>query len=153
MSVFQPTRDETRAFFFETWRKHRAGDLLEPLEALAAEIVAAHPEYHAVLADPERYRDRDWTPEGGEANPFLHLGMHLAIAEQVSIDQPPGIRSRYETLCARLGAPMPAQHAIMECLAEMIWQSQRHGLPFDSARYLECIDRRVPRRWRRRFSA
>jgi hypothetical protein len=154
MSVFQPTRDETRAFFFETRRKQRAGEPLAPIEAMAADIVAEHPEYHVVLDDPERYRDRVWTPEAGEANPFLHLGLHLAIAEQVSIDQPPGIRLRYETLCARLGAPMPAQHALIECLAEMIWEVQRYGQPFNVARYLECIDRRMPRRWRRRgFSA
>jgi hypothetical protein len=102
-------------------------------------VVIEHPEYQAMLADRDRYLDRDWKPEGGETNPFLHLMMHVAIEEQVSIDQPPGIRAAIEALAVRLGSMHDARHEVMECLAEMIWQSQRHGAGFDNAAYLGCI--------------
>ena len=91
--MFNPSRDQARQFLFDLWDKHRAGAALTPLESMALAIVLEHPEYHAHLADRERYLERDWKPEGGETNPFLHLQMHLAIEEQFSIDQPPGIRA------------------------------------------------------------
>jgi hypothetical protein len=107
------------------------------------EIIVRHPEYHPLLGQPDRYRDRDWPPELGETNPFLHLSMHLSIAEQLSIDQPPGIRAAYEKLRTRLGDEHAAQHAVMDCLGEMLWRSQRDGLPPDGAAYLDCIERRL----------
>jgi uncharacterized protein DUF1841 len=140
--VFNPTRDQAREFLFEAWRKHREGMPLTPLEDIAAQLVVQHPEYHAVLEDRERYLDRDWKPEGGETNPFLHLQMHLAIEEQLSIDQPPGIRAAVEALARRLDSLHAARHAVMECLAEMVWNAQRHGAAFDNADYLDCIRRR-----------
>jgi hypothetical protein len=136
--MFNPTRDQARDFLFELWAKHQAGAPLTPLEAIALDVILRHPEYHAVLGDPERYRDRDWKPEGGETNPFLHLSMHLAIEEQLSIDQPPGIRDAMAAL-ARRGSEHDARHDVMECLAEMVWQAQRHGRPFDNDAYLDCV--------------
>jgi hypothetical protein len=141
--LFNPTRDQSRDFLFDLWAKHLARAALTPLESLALSIVLEHPEYHPVLADRERYRDRDWRPEGGEANPFLHLAMHLAIEEQLSIDQPPGIRAAVEALARRRGSAHDARHDVMECLAEMIWQAQRHGADFDNAAYLDCLSRRL----------
>jgi hypothetical protein len=142
MSLFNPTRDEVRDFFFSTWAKSQAGGALSPLESVALAIALEHPEYHAVLSDPERHRDREWRPEGGETNPFLHLSLHLAIEEQVSIDQPPGIREAVRRLAERLGSEHDARHAVMDCLAEAIWQAQRNGSPFDNASYLDCLARR-----------
>jgi len=139
--IFNPTRDQSRVFLFDIWDKHRAGALLSPLESLALSILLEHPEYHAVLEDRERYLDRDWKPEGGETNPFLHLAMHLAIEEQLSIDQPPGIRAAVEELSRRRTAH-DARHEVMECLAEMVWQAQRNGAPFDNAAYLDCLSRK-----------
>lgn len=139
--MFNPTRDQSRQFLFDVWEKHRAGHVLTPLESLALAIVVEHPEYHAVLEDRERYLGRDWKPEGGEANPFLHIAMHLAIEEQLSIDQPPGIRAAVEGLAAKQGAHA-ARHEVMECLAEVVWQAQRNGAPFDNTAYLDCIERR-----------
>jgi hypothetical protein len=139
--MFNPTRDQSRQFLFDLWDKHRAGATLTPLESLALSIVIEHPEYHSFLENRERYLDRDWKPEGGETNPFLHLAMHLAIEEQLSIDQPPGIRAAVETLTTRLG-PHDARHEVMECLAEMVWQAQRNGAPFDNGAYLDCISRK-----------
>jgi len=140
--VFNPTRDQAREFLFEAWRKRREGMPLTPLEDIAAQLIVQHPEYHPVLEDRERYLDRDWKPEGGETNPFLHLQMHLAIEEQLSIDQPPGIRAAVEALARRLDSLHAARHAVMECLAEMVWNAQRHGAAFDNAAYLDCIRRR-----------
>lgn len=141
--MFNPSRDQVRQFFFDVWAKYRAGQPLTGAEQPALDAVLAHPEYHALLEQPERYRDRDWLPEGGEANPFLHLSMHLAVLEQLSVDQPPGIGARYTALLEQYGDTMDAQHAVMECLGEMIWQVQRYQTPFDSAAYLRCLDRRL----------
>jgi hypothetical protein len=142
-TVFNPTRDQVREFFFGVRAKSAAGVALTPLEAIALSIVLEHPEYHAILDDPERYRERTWTPEGGETNPFLHLSMHLAIEEQLQIDQPPGIRALVEALASRLDSPMQARHAAMECLAEQVWNAQRNGVAFDNATYLDCLRRRM----------
>lgn len=140
--MFNPTRDQSRQFLFDLWEKHRAGAALTPLESLALSIVLEHPEYHAVLDDRERNMAREWKPEAGETNPFLHLAMHLAIEEQVSIDQPPGIRAALHELARRHGNMHDARHDVMDCLAEMIWNAQRHGTPFDNATYLDCLARK-----------
>lgn len=140
--MFNPSRDQAREFLFDLWAKHRAGTQLTPLESMALAIVLEHPEYQAYLDDRERYLDRDWQPEAGATNPFLHLAMHLAIEEQVSIDQPPGIRAAVDRLARRLDSAHAARHEVMECLAEMIWQAQRHGGGFDNAAYLDCLSRR-----------
>lgn len=144
--MFNPSRDQVRQFFFDVWAKYRAGQPLAGAEQPALDAVLAHPEYHALLEQPERYRDHDWLPEGGETNPFLHLSMHLAVSEQLSVDQPPGIRERYAAFLVQYGNAMDAQHAVMDCLGEMIWQVQRHQTPFDSAAYLACLDRRLGHR-------
>jgi len=141
--VFNPSRDEARDFLFGVWAKSRAGEPLGALESRALAIVLEHPEYHPVLADPQGYRDRTWTPEDGETNPFLHLAMHLAIEEQVEIDQPPGIRETVAALARALGSEHTARHAVMECLAEVLWQVQRHGAGFDNDAYLDCLRRRL----------
>ncbi|MBS1185373.1 MAG: hypothetical protein H6R09_974 [Proteobacteria bacterium] len=138
--MFNPSRDQVRQFFFDVWAKYRAGQPLAGAEQPALDAVLAHPEYHALLDQPDRYIERDYLPESGETNPFLHLSMHLAIAEQLSVDQPPGIRDRYQRLLKQHGDAMDAQHAVMECLAEMIWQAQRYQTAFDSAAYLRCLD-------------
>jgi hypothetical protein len=137
--MFNPSRDQARAFLFDLWEKQGSGAPLTALETVALSIVVEHPEYHPFLDDRERYLDRDWKPEGGETNPFLHMQMHLAIEEQVSIDQPPGIRAAVEALAAKRGSRHDALHDVMDCLAEVIWQAQRNGLGFDNTRYLDCI--------------
>ena len=138
--MFNPTRDQSRQFLFDVWDKHRAGAALTALESLALSVLIEHPEYHRVLEDRERYLDLDWKPEGGETNPFLHIAMHLAIEEQLSIDQPPGIRAAVRSLTEKIGEH-GARHEVMECLAEMVWQAQRNATPMDNAAYLDCINR------------
>ena len=141
--MFNPSRDQVRQFFFGVWGKYKNRQPLEGAEALALPIILQHPEYHGVLDDPERHQDRDYLPELGETNPFLHLAMHLSLAEQVSIDQPPGIRERLDRLAARLGDRMAAEHAAMDCLAEMIWRAQRDGGGYAPAGYLDCLDEKI----------
>jgi hypothetical protein len=143
VSFFRPSRDQVRDFFFGVWARSRAGEALEGTEARALAVVLLHPEYHAVLSDPARYREREWPPEGGETNPFLHLSMHLAIDEQVSIDQPRGIRESVRRLAERRGSEHDALHDVLECLAEQVWQAQRNGTAFDDARYLDCLARKA----------
>ena len=144
--MFNPSRDQVRQFFFDVWSKYCAGQPLAGAEQPALDAVLTHPEYHALLEQPDRFLDRDYLPEGGAANPFLHLSMHLAVSEQLAIDQPPGIRARYAALLEHHGDAMGAQHAVMDCLGEMIWQVQRYQTAFDSVAYLRCLDQRLGHR-------
>ncbi len=140
--MFNPTRDEVRRFFCDTWRKAGAGEILTPLEAIARDWLLQHPEYEAELADADAAQAADYDIGQGQSNPFLHLAMHLSISEQVSIDQPPGIRDAYVRLAARSGEH-DAQHAIMECLGEMLWTAQRNGTPPDGQAYIDCVNRKA----------
>jgi hypothetical protein len=108
--LFNPSRNEARNFLFESWRKHKARELLTPLEDLAAQLIAKHPEYFAVLENPQQYQEKDYSPEQGAANPFLHLMMHLTIEEQISIDQPKGIRAQFVRLAHKLESEHDAHH-------------------------------------------
>ena len=143
--MFAPSQNDVRRFFCETLRKQRAQLPLTPMETLAGDWIAAHPEYHAELADLDAALAAVYEVEAGRTNPFLHLSMHLTISEQVSIDQPRGIKQAYELLAARRGSAHDAQHEVMECLGEMIWASQRSGLPPDGQAYLEAVRRRATR--------
>ena len=140
--MFDPTREQVRQTFFEAWRKYRAGEPLAGIETIALDVSLAHPEYHAILAAPERYRDKDYV---GEGNPFLHMSLHLALEEQLSIDQPPGIAGRFAALLERTGERHHALHEAIECLAETIWRAQRDHAPPDGAAYLACLERRSRR--------
>jgi len=139
--MFTPTRDEARRFMIGAWAKFRAGELLSDMERIVASLVAMHPEYHALLEDGERHVERDWTPEGGATNPFLHLSLHLAVAEQLAIDQPPGIRAEFERIRTARGDEHAALHAVLECLGETMWQAQRLGTGPDATVYLGCLRR------------
>ena len=140
--MYAPSRSQARQFLVETWRKYAAGEVLSPLERIALEVVLLHPEYHALLEAAERHFDRDYSPASGQLNPFLHLNLHLAIEEQLGIDQPPGIRAEYERLRDTRGEAHEAKHVLLECLGEMLWQSQRRGTPLDGDVYLDCVRRR-----------
>ena len=139
--MFNPSRAQVREFFFEVWRKYRMEKPLAGLETVAIEVILLHPEYHAVLDKPDRSADRDYTPETGQTNPFLHMSLHLAIAEQLSIDQPPGIRAAFEALLGRKGDRHDALHSALECLGETLWRAQRDGTGPDAQAYLECLRR------------
>jgi len=140
--MFAPSQEDVRRFFCETWRRQRAGMPLDAMQAKAAPWVALHPEYDGDLADEAAALAAVYTVEDGRTNPFLHLSMHLSLVEQVDIDQPRGIRQAFEALRDRLGSEHEAHHHMMDCLGEMIWASQRSGLPPDGQAYLDCVWRR-----------
>jgi hypothetical protein len=140
--MFNPSRDQVRQFFFDTWRKYRNRENLEGLESTALAVILQHPEYHPVLDDPEHYQDRDYRPEAGDPNPFLHLSLHLAIEEQLSVDQPPGIKAELTRLAQKLGDRHAACHEVLECLGETVWRAQRDASAPDAQAYLECLRRR-----------
>ena len=140
--MFNPSRGQVRNFFFDAWRKYRDGRPLEGLETVAVEAMLLHPEYHHALDEPDRFLEREYTPDDGEANPFLHMSLHVAVEEQLAIDQPPGIRAEFERLLADRGDRHDALHVVLECLGEVVWRAQRErGVP-DGEAYMECLRRR-----------
>jgi hypothetical protein len=140
--MFNPSRDQARRFLIDAWQKRQAKLPATPLETIAADIVALHPEYHTLLEGADALT-REWTPEDGATNPFLHLSLHLAIAEQLSIDQPPGIRAAFESRRSQDGDHHAALHDILDCLGETLWRAQRERTPLDAAAYLDCVRRRA----------
>lgn len=138
MALFNPSRDEVRQFFCGAWQKQLTGGVLTPIEMIACSWIKLHPEYHTILTSNEAL-SHEFTPEQGEANPFLHLSMHLSISEQISIDQPPGIKFVAEQLSRKLDSEHEAQHQIMECLGRALWESQRNGQALDAHAYIESI--------------
>lgn len=139
--MFAPSRDEARRFVIGAWTKFRAGEPLSDIERLVASLVAMHPEYQPLIEEGERHLEHEWTPDGGAANPFLHLSLHLAVAEQLAIDQPPGIRAEFERLREARGDEHAALHAVLECLGETMWQAQRLRTGPDAGVYLACLRR------------
>jgi hypothetical protein len=136
--MFNPSREQVRRFFCESWRKHRERLILDGAEATAADLIAEHPEYHALLENPRVAVEQEFRPEDGGVNPFLHLSLHLAVAEQIGIDQPRGIEAAYFAL-RRTREVHEAEHASMECLGETLWRAQRDNVPLDGAAYLDCV--------------
>lgn len=141
--MFQPAQADVRRFFCAAHAKQRDGRPLDPMEDIAARWIAEHPEYHADLADEAAALAAVYTVEDGRTNPFLHLSMHLSIHEQTAIDQPTGIRQAVQLLAAKRNSLHEAHHEVMECLGEMIWASQRSGLPPDGQAYIEAVRRRA----------
>ena len=141
--MFNPSKEQVRQFFTEAWRKHRENTVLTALESMAVDWMRQHPEYEADLENPNAV-DAEYSVEAGKTNPFLHLSMHLAISEQLSIDQPPGIKGAYQQLLGKYDAHQ-ACHEIMECLGEVVWEAQRLGTPFSNDAYLDLIRRRMTR--------
>lgn len=136
-------RDGLRRMYLEAWRKRRESRPLEPLEDQIARVIEQHPEYQPVVEAGETAIGRDWLPESGQANPFLHMGLHLAIREQVATNRPAGIAEIHRRLAARCGDAHEAEHRMIDCLGEAMWRSQRSGLPPDEAAYLESLRRLV----------
>jgi hypothetical protein len=143
--MFQPSQHDVRRFFCDAWRKQHAGLPLDAMEAKAAPWVAEHPEYDVDLSDLDAALAASYTVEDGRTNPFLHLSMHLSISEQVAIDQPTGIRQAVQLLASRRGSLHDAHHEVMECLGEMLWASQRSGLPPDGQAYIDAVRVRATR--------
>ncbi|MCW9023843.1 MAG: DUF1841 family protein [Gammaproteobacteria bacterium] len=132
-----------RQVFFDAWQRAKNKQLLEPLQALIVGIIEQHPEYHAIFENADSTLDKDFNPDMGETNPFLHLSMHLAIQEQIGSQRPHNIAELYQQLSTKCGDAHQAQHKIMECLSEMIWQAQKNQTEFDENIYLSCIQKQL----------
>jgi len=141
--MFNPSQADVRRFFCAVQAKVRAGEAMDALETLAGQWLQEHPEYEADLRDAEAAVQRSYDGSNGQSNPFLHLSMHLSISEQCSIDQPRGIRQAVELLVARRDSLHQAHHEAMECLGQMLWESQRSGHPPDGEAYVACVQRRA----------
>ena len=137
--MFTNDRDQLRKMFFASWQKFQHGDALEPLEQMITQIIQQHPEYQDLLSDEQAHLDKDYTPEMGETNPFLHMSMHIAIVEQLSIDRPAGIKSLYQQLLSKYNDSHVVEHHIMECLGQMMWEAQRNQAMPDDQQYMECL--------------
>ena len=133
-------RDALRRRYAEAWRRRREGLLLEPLDAQIADVIEQHPEYHAVVEHPDAPH-AEFTVESGQSNPFLHMGLHLAIREQVATRRPPGIEAVHARLSRRLGSVLEAEHRMIEVLAEALWEAQRAGAAPDEHRELEPMEK------------
>lgn len=137
--MFQ-SRDETRQVYLTVWNKIQQGQILEPLESVIADIIQLHPEYHELLASGDSAQQQEFTPESGNSNPFLHMGMHIAIREQTQTDRPAGIQKLHQKLSTKKGQH-EAEHLMMECLGQSLWLAQRNNAMPDESAYLECLRR------------
>ena len=134
-------RDQTRQVFLDVWQKLQAGQLLEPMENLIAEVIEMHPEYHALLTDGDAALANDFNPDLGRENPFMHMGMHIALREQASTDRPAGFAREYARLTKRKKNRHQAEHGMMECLGQALWLAQQKNQPPDDQAYLACLKR------------
>ena len=139
MSLYNPSRDQARQFLFDAWAKFKQQTNHSDLEKFAIEVIQLHPEYHVILDSPAQYMNHQYFPEMGETNPFLHLSLHLSVIEQININQPIGITQVYDKLRQQYNDSHLAQHDVLECLAETIWQAQRNSQPLDSETYLNLL--------------
>jgi hypothetical protein len=138
----QQSRNELRQMYVDAWRKRRERLPTEPVEAQIADVIEAHPEYQSGLERGEAAVERDFLPEDGQTNPFLHMGLHLAVRDQIATDRPQGIRAAFTALTARKPTPHDAEHVLLECLAEALWHAQSTGQAPDERAYLERIRQR-----------
>ena len=136
--MFNQNRDQMRKVFFDCWQAHQKKAPLDAMQQIIAHTIELHPEYHALLEN-EAALDKDYLPDQGETNPFLHMSMHIALHEQISTDRPPGIKVLYQSIVMKQGSAHEAEHAMMECLGEVLWRAQRNNVMPDEVAYFECL--------------
>ena len=141
--MFVQDRDSARRYFFDVWRKNKADEPMEPLETMISGVILQHPEYHAFLDDEDAGMTREFSPEAGMSNPFLHMGMHISIQEQLTTDRPQGIFALYQQLLPKFASPHELEHRMMDCLGEAMWAAQRDQVIPSETAYLECL-RKLP---------
>jgi hypothetical protein len=135
--IFGQDRQELRQMYADAWRKAQAAEVLSPLEAQIAQVIEDHPEYQSALSDEAR--EASFAPEVGKTNPFLHMGLHLAVRDQVAMDRPPGISNIFQQLVKKYSKTHEAEHRILDCMAETLWEAQNRNGPPDEQKYLERL--------------
>jgi hypothetical protein len=138
--MFTNDRNQMRKVFFDSWKAHRENLPMDAMQKIIASIIELHPEYHAML-DKEDNLDKDYLPEQGETNPFLHMSMHIALHEQISTDRPAGIKNISQQLTQKHTSAHEAEHAMLECLGESLWQAQQNQSMPDENSYLSCLQK------------
>lgn len=141
--LYNNDRNQMRQFFFTIWKKALNDQPLEPMEEIISGVIQQHPEYHQLLNDEEKALERDYLPEGGESNPFLHMGMHIAIQEQLSTNRPAGIAEVYRALRLKYSDGHKAEHQMIEHLAEMLWQAQKNNALPDESAYMNKLQQLI----------
>lgn len=131
-------RNQTRQLFFDAWEKFHAKQPLSDLEQQILQVILEHPEYHYLFQAADKYKNKDFLPELGETNPYMHMSIHLAIRDQIGMNLPLGIRDVFEKLCARSGDKLTAEHEVMECFTQALWEMMHYGKPFDNEAYLQA---------------
>lgn len=139
--IFNGNRDTMRQFYIDVWQKRRSAAALEPLESLVADVISEHPEYHPLLERGEQALASEFYPEHGQSNPFLHMGMHIALREQVGTDRPAGIADLTRQMLLRYQDSHAMEHRMMECLGESLWNAQRNNAEPDEQAYMQCLRR------------
>ncbi len=137
--LFGDNIQDTRQLFYSSWRKFRLGQPLLPLEKQLVDVIADHPEYHVMFDNNNEPNEQAYFPEMGQSNPFLHLGLHLAIRDQLATNRPEGFAALFQQLLVKYQDRLVVEHKIMECLAESLWQAQRNGQAPDEAGYILAI--------------
>jgi hypothetical protein len=137
--MFVQDRNEARDYFYLVWDKYRQKRPLEPIEAIIADVIVEHPEYHHYLEEKESSKENNFSPEQNESNPFLHMGMHIALKEQVSADRPTGVNAAFKKIMTKSVSVHDAEHKMMECLGRILWEAQRNQSLPDDDMYLECL--------------
>lgn len=140
---FGNNRDEIRGYFLQVWEKAKTNQTLEPIEKIIASVITQHPEYHDLLNQQENAVSQDYTPEMGQSNPFLHMGMHIALHEQLQTNRPAGIVDVFQSLLSKTGDEHETHHVMMECLGEALWNAQRNGAMPDDIWYLGCLRKAI----------
>jgi len=135
--IFGQDRQELRQMYADAWRKAQAAEVLSPLEAQIAQVIEDHPEYQSALSDEAR--EASFAPEAGKTNPFLHMGLHLAVRDQVAMDRPHGISNIFQQLVKKHSKAHEAEHRILDCLAETLWEAQNRNGPPDEQKYLQQL--------------
>lgn len=143
--MYSSDRRKMRQPFIDTWTKGKKGETLTPIEQMLFDVIRDHPEYHSILDQPEFALEADWPPEMGVSNPFLHMSMHLSLREMVQTDRPPGIRQVFGELQLKKGDPLDAEHEMIDCLGEALWQAQQDGQPPDESTLMECLRDKLKR--------
>ena len=137
--MFIRDRDSARRFFLDVWHKYRAKMPLEPMEGIVSDVILQHPEYHALLENEESALAGEYSPDMGMTNPFLHMGMHISIQEQLGTDRPRGISDLYQQLLPKFLSTHDLEHRMMDCLGEVLWAAQRNNMMPDEFAYMECL--------------
>ena len=133
--MFTSNRSKQRQYLNQAWKKYTRQEQLEPLELQLSKIVEQHPEYQNLIKN----LDSEYFPEQGNTNPFLHINLHLTLQDQITMDQPKGIKEIHSQLLLKIKDAHEVEHMMMEHIAEMIFNAQKNNAAFDLDVYIQAL--------------